>query len=198
MKRSRDRSTRRKPPLGARWLLGAIAPRRDREAILGDLEEEFRVRGAAGQASRWYWAEVVLSAISLIPARLLGPEPGRDLAAAGAGLAMTAVWLVALGASGMGRAVVDAPAEWQALLATAYYASSSIVGGVTAGRMTSRPLAVGILAGGLTLMFLSAVVGGRPVGPGFALVLVTVMIGASVAASSRRRHDRPPARTAGE
>jgi len=47
------------PPLLARRLLLCLVPRERQTEILGDLEEEFHVRGAA-----WYWRQTLRSSIS--------------------------------------------------------------------------------------------------------------------------------------
>jgi putative ABC transport system permease protein len=63
------RRTTRTPPGGAAWLLERLLPRdRQRDAILGDMLEEFRRRGSR----RWYWRET-LSVLS----RTYGYRHGR-------------------------------------------------------------------------------------------------------------------------
>jgi predicted permease len=50
------------PPRLPRSLLRAIVPFEDRDAIIGDLDEEFRTRaGSTGAASRWYWQQALAS-----------------------------------------------------------------------------------------------------------------------------------------
>ena len=60
------------PPLLPRWLLRVVVPRRDREFVLQDLDDEFAAMLAEGQtarrARRWYWAQVLTS---------LGPSVAR-------------------------------------------------------------------------------------------------------------------------
>jgi hypothetical protein len=49
------------PPRLATWLLGRLLPERDRDAVLGDLVEEYalRLRSASpSTVSRWYWGQV--------------------------------------------------------------------------------------------------------------------------------------------
>ena len=50
-----------RPPRVATWLLGCFLPELDREAVLGDLVEEYgiRVRSASiSNAAGWYWSQV--------------------------------------------------------------------------------------------------------------------------------------------
>ena len=60
-----------RPPKLAEWLLGAIAAKRERAALLGDLAEEFADRSSrsAAQARHWYWLQVLRSSPHLIAAR---------------------------------------------------------------------------------------------------------------------------------
>ena len=48
----------------ATWLLERVLPERDREAILGDLIEEYELRARSTtpwMVSRWYWGQVCRS-----------------------------------------------------------------------------------------------------------------------------------------
>jgi hypothetical protein len=48
-------------PRVATWLLGCLLPPRDREAVLGDLIEEYAIRAGSAPLStvaRWYWWQV--------------------------------------------------------------------------------------------------------------------------------------------
>jgi putative ABC transport system permease protein len=47
------------PPRLARWLANLAIPRREREFVLGDLEEGFHERLASSAARRWYWRETL-------------------------------------------------------------------------------------------------------------------------------------------
>jgi hypothetical protein len=52
------------PTLIATWLLERVLPERDREAILGDLIEEYELRARSTRpwtVSRWYWGQVCRS-----------------------------------------------------------------------------------------------------------------------------------------
>lgn len=52
------------PPRLATWLLSRLLPERDRDAVLGDLVEEYalRLRSASpSTVSRWYWGQVYRS-----------------------------------------------------------------------------------------------------------------------------------------
>jgi hypothetical protein len=56
---------RRSPPRAASWLLGLLLRERDREAVLGDLAEEYALRAGSASRftiSRWYWGQVYRSA----------------------------------------------------------------------------------------------------------------------------------------
>jgi len=51
-------------PRIATWLLGCLLPLTDREAVLGDLIEEYAIRARSDPASmvdRWYWGQVYRS-----------------------------------------------------------------------------------------------------------------------------------------
>jgi putative ABC transport system permease protein len=60
-----------KPPPLPRWLIARLAPRADRDVIVGDLDEEFRRRAAAsGRApTAWYWAQAAGSIPSALRLR---------------------------------------------------------------------------------------------------------------------------------
>ncbi len=63
---------RRPAPRLATWLLEHLADRYRREALVGDLAEEFR----AGRSSGWYWRQVLL-ALAASARRVLWPRrPG--------------------------------------------------------------------------------------------------------------------------
>src|SRR2546425_11109058 len=51
-------------PRFATWLLGCLLPQRDREAVLGDLIEEYAIRARSASPStvaRWLWGQVYRS-----------------------------------------------------------------------------------------------------------------------------------------
>jgi hypothetical protein len=55
--------TDHRAPTLATWLLHWVLPPKDRDAMLGDLIEEYRIRSAESPttATRWYWAQVCRS-----------------------------------------------------------------------------------------------------------------------------------------
>jgi hypothetical protein len=55
-------------PRLAVWLLHCVLPSRDRDAVLGDLYEEYGIRATASvsAATRWYWGQVCRSVPSLV------------------------------------------------------------------------------------------------------------------------------------
>jgi len=56
--------SRHSPPAVASWLLETVVPERNREAVLGDLIEEFTIRTESDRpraASLWYWEQVCRS-----------------------------------------------------------------------------------------------------------------------------------------
>jgi hypothetical protein len=67
------------PPALAVWLLGRFCPKRNREAITGDLLERF----GEGRSAGWFWRQAVAATV-------MGPV---GFAAAGTGL----IWLVPWG-----------------------------------------------------------------------------------------------------
>ena len=53
--------SRHSPSPPATWLLERVVPERNREAVLGDLTEEYRLRAPSASpfaVSRWYWGQV--------------------------------------------------------------------------------------------------------------------------------------------
>ena len=69
------------PPRWARWLVETTCPRREREFLLGDLEEELRhlARTKGERAARaWYRRQALRSALpNLRNPRLRGPRTTR-------------------------------------------------------------------------------------------------------------------------
>jgi macrolide transport system ATP-binding/permease protein len=75
------RSGNHRPPVLARWLLRALAPRRAYDELAGDLHEMFALRAErAGPAAarRWYWRQVVRAYFDLDPVRR--PVVSRSMA----------------------------------------------------------------------------------------------------------------------
>jgi hypothetical protein len=71
------------PPRVSTWLLGCFLPESDREAVLGDLVEEYgiRVRSASiSNAAGWYWSQVWRS---IPPALWVGVRRGGWLSTVG-------------------------------------------------------------------------------------------------------------------
>jgi putative ABC transport system permease protein len=66
------------PPQWAKRLLRLSVPTRDREAMVGDLDEEFRLVRlpslGAGGARRWYWRQALRSAVTSRARRRYGAE----------------------------------------------------------------------------------------------------------------------------
>jgi hypothetical protein len=90
-----------RPPHLARRFLSVVAPPAHRNAILGDLEEEFALKTAARGMPPigWYWRQTLSSAPDLLISRLRGKE-GAELAffllTCLAAIAMTTVWDIAV------------------------------------------------------------------------------------------------------
>jgi predicted permease len=65
----------RRPPALARWLLERCTRPADRDAVLGDLYEEFDARAAVSpaQASRWFWRQSLRSLIPVLRQRWPAP-----------------------------------------------------------------------------------------------------------------------------
>jgi hypothetical protein len=61
----------RVPPLPT-WLLRSLLPHRDRDAMRGDLSEEYTFRSSASIATarRWYWSQVCRSIPPVLIARI--------------------------------------------------------------------------------------------------------------------------------
>ena len=77
---------RHRPPRVATWLLGCFLPESDREAVLGDLVEEYgiRVRSASiSNAASWYWTQVWRS---IAPVLWVGIRRGGWLGTVGVAL----------------------------------------------------------------------------------------------------------------
>ena len=66
------------PPLLPRWLIRVVVPRRDREFVFQDLDDEFAAMLAEGQTERrarsWYWAQVLASLGPSLARRRTGNE----------------------------------------------------------------------------------------------------------------------------
>lgn len=60
------------PPRLGQFIIGWLAPPREREALLGDFCEEFadRVANGSAPANRWYWGQVIRSLPHLVVFRL--------------------------------------------------------------------------------------------------------------------------------
>lgn len=76
--------TRPLPPRLPSTLLSAIAQADQRDALLGDLHEEYLLRAAVSPqvAARWYWSQAVRSAIPLVRTRARRARWWSTLAAA--------------------------------------------------------------------------------------------------------------------
>lgn len=60
---------RNSPPAFACWLLGSVAPAPYRDAVLGDLIEEYALRAESASplsASRWFWSQACRSIPSMV------------------------------------------------------------------------------------------------------------------------------------
>ena len=113
------------PPRLAAWLLSVLLSERYREAVMGDLAEEYvlRLQGATGAGvSRWYWGQVCRSVPPVLWAAL---RRGRWMGTLG----------VAIGAYiGAGIVEFSANAALSRLLALGAPADSAL--GVIVGLMT--------------------------------------------------------------
>jgi len=68
------------PPRLPRWLLRLVTPAVDRATLIGDLDEEFRVRDASGRgATAWYWRQALASAPAALGWRVRRAAPLADL-----------------------------------------------------------------------------------------------------------------------
>jgi hypothetical protein len=68
---------RNSPPAFARWLLESIVPIPYREAVLGDLIEEYNLRAESTSrltASRWFWSQACRSVPSMVWSTLRSPD----------------------------------------------------------------------------------------------------------------------------
>ncbi len=87
MKSRHSKSGAGRPPALAGLLVGLLAPRDLRDAILGDLLERYKLllRGAGGsrRARRWYWRQAVAALNPTFGFRLREPGPRRDHATRG-------------------------------------------------------------------------------------------------------------------
>jgi hypothetical protein len=75
------RMTRNSPPAFACWLLESVAPAPYREAMLGDLVEEYTLRAEAASpiaASRWFWSQACRSIPSMVGSSLRNQLRGQD------------------------------------------------------------------------------------------------------------------------
>jgi len=65
-----------KSPTTARWLLEKALTGHNREALIGDLDEEF----ARGQSAWWYWRQAIVAVARSPPARWLPRDFSRCVA----------------------------------------------------------------------------------------------------------------------
>lgn len=86
------------PPRLAEWMLGRLLPPEEREAILGDLEEELSERRPGFRTRLWYWGQAALLGVGMAWARRTkwsGADAPRTMTGEGGTMgseAMTGLW----------------------------------------------------------------------------------------------------------
>ena len=158
------------PPRLATWLLGHLLPQRDREAVLGDLTEEYglRVRSApASTVSRWYWVQVLSSIPPMFACAIRRGRWLGTIAVAGA------VYLVANTVEVAGVAAILrllGPAASYRVLSALVGVATMVLGGYCAAWL--RPRAATALAA-IAVIFIAIVMSGRaPLWYRFTLLVV--------------------------
>jgi hypothetical protein len=140
------------PPRSATWLFGLVLPQRDREMLLGDLEEEYALLASTlppRKASRWYWNQVIRSAAPLLWANIRRGWWLKTLGAALAGY-LAVVVLVMVGDIVMSK-LLSAGKQVYALVSLATGFPAMMLGGYLAAWI--RPRAA------VTLAVITAVMG---------------------------------------
>ncbi len=101
-----------RPPRIAVVLMGVALPGDKREAVLGDLHEEFQARAETDPitAHRWYWGQTVGSVFPLLVHRV-GSARGPLVAGLGSGALATISFLVLAALSVLLFSRIEAPGE---------------------------------------------------------------------------------------
>jgi hypothetical protein len=188
--------TRQRPdsPRVATALLGCFLPESERDAILGDLVEEYGVRVRsipAAEAARWYWSQVWRS---ILPVLRVGIGRGGWLVTVGAAIA---AYLVAGAIEFVGIGMI---AKWLRPVGPVFSILSVIVGLATmvlGGYVAAwiRPAAAPVLAAIVVLAVLVLFAVARDSAPlwyGFAFLVFGPVAALGGGALCRgRRADRP-------
>jgi hypothetical protein len=166
--------TRHSPSPVASWLLGRVLPERDRDAVLGDLFEEYALRARSAKpstVSRWYWGQVCRSIPRMVWRRVREGQWLRTIGvAAGAYIASGTIEFI--GTAAISR--VFAPsARLLTVLSLVFGLATIMLGGYFAARI--RAEAATALAGIVMIAVLILIVtksGSAPIWYGLAFLIV--------------------------
>lgn len=182
------------PPALARWLVGVLAPRREREAVVGDLHERYARKArelGRRRADAWYAEQAIRSAVPLCLASASEVSAGRWVAGVTAGALVTSL-LPALVTSVVPFRTLGGPRD----LVLAYLALSlpvAFVGGFLGSRVARAftPVTISCLVG---LLYAPALVGmlGEPAVAfsDWACLTLTVLSGCAGGMLTLRRSTR--------
>jgi len=127
---------RHAPPTFACWLLASVLPGMDREAMLGDLIEEYGLRvdsTSPFKASRWFWGQVCRSFPSIVWSLLWS---GRLLISANIALGVYILMATLKLSTELMIAKLAAPGETaRVILAPILFLATAAVGGCVAARI---------------------------------------------------------------
>ena len=132
----------RRPSLLVRWIIEITAHEEDRDALLGDIYEEFaeRCQRAPAAANVWVWGQVVRSASALLIRRLQtndGQQIARTIVAILTALIFMWVWDVFL-ARAAARAFVEVTNATSYGPARIFYFSVKAIGFALVGAFIAR------------------------------------------------------------
>src|ERR1700678_1383760 len=128
--------SRSSPPTCACWLLETIVPTPYREAILGDLIEEYTIRAEStsrSTASRWFWSQACRSVPSMILSSLRSGNCFTSMSVAVgvyvfmATLKLAADWMI--------TKAVSPDQTTRVIVAPIVFLTAAAIGGCIAGRI---------------------------------------------------------------
>jgi hypothetical protein len=180
------------PPRVATWLLGRAVPESNRDAVLGDLAEEYALRARSrdgATVSRWYWGQVCRSIPSVMWDAI---RSGRWLSTFGVALgAYIFAGIVEFGATTAISRVLAPNSSVFTVISLIVGLATMTLGGYLAARI--RPAAVTALAGIVMIVvavLMVTVSGSAPLWYGLAFLIVGPLAALAGGALGRGRRTR--------